>query len=39
MIDGEKMFAAPVNEVVIGQKTPAQAIDDAHAKMAALWNE
>ncbi len=39
VIDGEKMFAAPVNEVVIGQKTPAQAIDDAHAKMAALWNE
>ncbi|MET3926020.1 sugar ABC transporter substrate-binding protein [Devosia sp. 2618] len=39
VIDGEKMFAAPVNEVVIGQKTPAQAIDDAQAKMAALWEE
>jgi len=39
VIDGEKMFAAPVNEVVIGQKTPEQAIMDAHEKMAALWEE
>lgn len=37
VIDGEKMFAAPVNEVVIGQKTPEQAIDDAQAAMAELW--
>jgi ABC-type glycerol-3-phosphate transport system substrate-binding protein len=38
VIDGEKMFAAPVNEVVVGVKTPAQAIDDAHRKMKALWD-
>jgi ABC-type glycerol-3-phosphate transport system substrate-binding protein len=37
VIDGEKMFAAPVNEVVVGAKTPEQAIDDAHKKMAELW--
>jgi len=39
VIDGEKMFAAPVNEVVVGTKTPEQAIDDAHKKMAQLWEE
>ncbi len=39
VIDGEKMFAAPVNEVVVGAKTAEQAIDDAHAKMAALWED
>lgn len=37
VIDGEKMFAAPVNEVVVGAKTPAKAIDDAHAEMAKLF--
>jgi multiple sugar transport system substrate-binding protein len=37
VIDGEKMFAAPVNEVVVGQKTPAQAVDDAQKKMADLF--
>jgi multiple sugar transport system substrate-binding protein len=37
VIDGEKMFAAPVNEVVVGAKTPAQAVADAHAKMARLF--
>jgi multiple sugar transport system substrate-binding protein len=36
-IDGEKMFAQPVNEVVAGTKTPEQAINDAHANMAKLW--
>ena len=29
MIDGEKMFAAPVNEVVVGTKTPEQAVLEA----------
>jgi ABC-type glycerol-3-phosphate transport system substrate-binding protein len=37
VIDGEKMFAGPVNEVVVGAKTPAKAIDDAHAEMAKLF--
>ena len=37
VIDGEKMFAAPVNEVVVGAKTPAQAVDDAQKKMAELF--
>ena len=36
-IDGEKMFAAPVNEVVVGKKTPERAVLDAHAAMAKLW--
>lgn len=36
-IDGEKMFAEPVNDVVAGAKTPEQAVEDAHAKMAKLW--
>ena len=33
VIDGEKMFAAPVNQVVVGTKTPEQAVLDAHAAM------
>jgi len=37
IIDGEKMFAAPVNEVVVGTKTPEKAVMDAHAKMARLF--
>ena len=37
VIDGEKMFAAPVNEVVVGTKTPEQAVADAHARMAKLF--
>jgi multiple sugar transport system substrate-binding protein len=37
VIDGEKMFAAPVNEVVVGVKTPEQAILDAHARMAEIF--
>lgn len=37
VIDGEKMFAAPVNEVVVGAKTPEQAVADAHATMAKLF--
>lgn len=37
VIDGEKMFAAPVNEVVVGVKTPAQAVDDAQKKMAEVF--
>ncbi|HEX3350563.1 MAG TPA: sugar ABC transporter substrate-binding protein [Acetobacteraceae bacterium] len=36
-IDGEKMFAAPVNEVVVGKKTPEQAVLDAQASMAKLF--
>jgi ABC-type glycerol-3-phosphate transport system substrate-binding protein len=39
VIDGEKLFATPVNEVVVGAKTPEQAIDDAHAKMAAIFTD
>jgi multiple sugar transport system substrate-binding protein len=37
VIDGEKMFAAPVNEVVVGAKTPERAVADAHAAMARLF--
>jgi len=37
VIDGEKLFAAPVNEVVVGVKTPEQAVDDAHAKMQEIF--
>ena len=37
VIDGEKLFATPVNEVVVGAKTPEQAVMDAHAKMAAIF--
>jgi multiple sugar transport system substrate-binding protein len=37
VIDGEKMFAAPVNEVVVGAKTPEKAVMDAHATMARLF--
>ncbi|MCA0448635.1 MAG: sugar ABC transporter substrate-binding protein [Proteobacteria bacterium] len=37
VIDGEKMFAAPVNEVVVGAKTPEKAVLDAHAAMAKLF--
>ncbi len=38
IIDGEKLFAAPVNEVVVGAKTPEQAIDDAHESMAEIFS-
>jgi multiple sugar transport system substrate-binding protein len=37
VIDGEKMFAAPVNEVVVGAKSPEQAVDDAHQRMAEVF--
>lgn len=37
VIDGEKMFAAPVNEVVVGAKTPEQAVLDAHANMKKVF--
>jgi ABC-type glycerol-3-phosphate transport system substrate-binding protein len=38
VVDGEKMFASPVNQVVVGAKTPAEAVDDAHKKMAQLFS-
>ena len=37
VIDGEKMFAVPVNEVLAGAKTPEKAVTDAHAAMAKLF--
>ena len=37
VIDGEKMFAAPVNQVVTGTKTPDQAVRDAHAAMQRVF--
>lgn len=37
VIDGQKMFAAPVNQVVVGRKTPEQAVDEAQANMAKLF--
>jgi maltose-binding protein MalE len=37
VIDGEKMFATPVNEVVVGAKSPEKAVMDAHATMAKLF--
>jgi ABC-type glycerol-3-phosphate transport system substrate-binding protein len=37
VIDGEKMFAAPVNEVVVGAKTPEQAVLDAHEVMKQVF--
>ena len=37
VIDGEKMFAAPVNEVVVGTKTPEKAVMDAHNEMKKLF--
>ena len=37
VIDGEKMFAAPVNEVVVGAKTPEQAVVDAHKRMEEVF--
>jgi multiple sugar transport system substrate-binding protein len=36
-IDGEKMFAAPVNEVVVGAKTPEKAVMDAHEAMKKVF--
>lgn len=39
IIDGEKLFAVPVNEVVVGSKTAEQAVDDAHAKMAEIFED
>ncbi len=38
-IDGEKMFAKPVNDVVTGARTPEQAVDDAHKEMLKLWQK
>jgi multiple sugar transport system substrate-binding protein len=38
VIDGEKMFAIPVNEVVAGVKAPEKAVLDAHANMAKLFS-
>jgi len=37
IIDGEKLFAAPVNEVVVGAKSPEQAVADAHKAMARVF--
>lgn len=37
VIDGEKMFAAPVNEVVVGAKSPEQAVMDAHNAMKKVF--
>ena len=37
IIDGEKLFAAPVNQVVVGAKTPEQAVDDAAAAMQKVF--
>jgi multiple sugar transport system substrate-binding protein len=37
VIDGEKMFAAPVNQVVSGTKTPEQAVLEAHEKMKKIF--
>ena len=37
VIDGEKMFAAPVNEVVAGAKTAEQAVLDAHEVMKKVF--
>jgi multiple sugar transport system substrate-binding protein len=37
VIDGEKMFSAPVNEVVVGRKTPERAVQDAHNAMARVF--
>ena len=36
-IDGEKLFAVPVNEVLVGAKTAEQAVLDAHEAMSALF--
>lgn len=37
VIDGEKMFAAPVNAVVVGSKTPERAVMDAHNAMRRVF--
>ena len=37
VIDGEKLFAAPVNQVVAGAKTPEQAVADAHEAMKKVF--
>ena len=37
IIDGEKLFAAPVNQVVVGAKTPEQAVDEAAAAMQKVF--
>jgi multiple sugar transport system substrate-binding protein len=37
IIDGEKMFAAPVNQVVVGAKTPEQAVLEAHEAMKKVF--
>lgn len=37
VIDGEKMFAGPVNEVVVGAKTPEKAVMDAHEAMKKVF--
>jgi multiple sugar transport system substrate-binding protein len=38
VIDGEKLFAAPVNEVVVGRKTPERAVQDAHNAMQRVFS-
>ena len=37
VIDGEKMFAGPVNQVVVGAKTPEKAVLDAHEAMKKVF--
>jgi multiple sugar transport system substrate-binding protein len=38
VVDGEKLFALPVNQVVAGAKTPERAVLDAHAAMAKVFS-
>jgi ABC-type glycerol-3-phosphate transport system substrate-binding protein len=38
IVDGEKLFAAPVNQVVSGAKTVEQAVDDAHKAMVKVFS-
>ncbi|MGE5588757.1 MAG: ABC transporter substrate-binding protein [Clostridia bacterium] len=38
-IDGEKMFAAPVNDVITGTKTPEEALKAAHKNMQRVFDE
>jgi ABC-type glycerol-3-phosphate transport system substrate-binding protein len=39
VIDGEKMFSAPVNDVITGTKTPEEAIKAAHQKMLSVFDK
>jgi hypothetical protein len=38
IIDGEKLFAAPVNQVVVGTKGPEQAVLEAHEAMKKVFS-